>query len=129
MAGNANSGNRLAGKSLQDKVRKAMLRAIKQGDAGVNGQRALSELLGDLMQSDVARFMQVCGPYMPKEVFIDHSISILTALDEAKRRIIDVTPQTALLEHQQAFIQAPGLDQTQQMADVLCDDENSQGGV
>lgn len=90
MAGNANSGNRNGGKSLAHQVQKAMRRAIKQGDAGIRGQRALSELLADLMQADVARFMQVAAPYIPKEIIIDQTISIADALQEARNRVIDM---------------------------------------
>lgn len=121
--------NHNGGRSITEHIQRAAKKAIKQGEAGLGGKRSLAALLDDVMQNDPLAFLKAVAPYCPKEVIIDHSISIVSALEEARQRIIDVTPQTALLEHQQAFIQAPGLDQTQQMADVLCDDENSQGGV
>lgn len=89
MAGNANSGNRNGRNTLTDRVRKAMTRAIKQGDEGINGQRALSDLLAELMQTDVARFIQITGPFIPKEIIFDQSISITVALEEARHRIIN----------------------------------------
>lgn len=102
MAGNANSGNRNGRNNLTDRVRKAMNRAIKQGDEGVNGQRALSDLLAQLMQEDVARFIQITGPFIPKEVILDQSISITVALEEARRRVIEgqVIDSPQLIEHQ-----------------------------
>ena len=125
MAGNSNSGNRLGGKSLQDKVRKAMLRAVKQGDEGIAGQRALSELLADLMQSDVAKFMQICAPYMPKEIILDQSISITVALEEARQRVIEghVIDSPQLIEHQPTII-IPSTDQRDAVSV-----ESSQGEV
>lgn len=90
MAGNANSGNRNGGKSLAQRVQNAMQRAIKQGEVGAYGQRALSELLAELMQNDVAKFLQVAAPYIPKEIIIDQTINIADALAEARNRVIDM---------------------------------------
>ena len=99
MAGNANSGNHNGRLNLSDRVRKAMVRAMKQGESGVGGQRPLSDLLAQLMQEDVAKFIQITGPYIPKELIVDHQISIISALDEARQRIIDLNPD--LLQHNQ----------------------------
>jgi hypothetical protein len=109
MAGNANSGNRNGRNNLTDKVRKAMTRAIKQGDEGINGQRALSDLLAQLMQEDVARFIQITGPFIPKEVILDQSISITVALEEARQRVIEgqVIDSPQLIEHQPTVSLSP----------------------
>jgi hypothetical protein len=99
MAGNANSGNRQGSKSITHRMRKAIERAIKQGDAGVNGQRALSDLTAELMQTDVLAFYNVVAKYCPQEIIIDQSISITHALADARSRIIDITPQNQSLTH------------------------------
>ncbi len=130
MAGNANSGNRTGGKSITEMIQRSARKAIKQGEAGLGGRKALDQLLGDLMQSDVSAFLKAVSPFVPREVVVDHSISIVSALEQARQRIIDVTPQSALLDHQQqAFVPSPGLGQTQQAIDAVCDEEDSQGEV
>lgn len=102
-------GNHDGGKSLTERVRKAMTRAIKQGDAGIAGQRALSELLAELMQTDVARFIQITAPYIPKEVIIDQTISIADALQEARNRVIDMGNAQVIEQHPHSLLadQAP----------------------
>jgi hypothetical protein len=92
MAGNFNSGNRSGGKSITEIIQRSAKKAMKQGDAGLPGKRALDQLLGDLMQNDVAAFLKAVAPYVPKEVIIDQSISITHALEEAKHRIINHIP-------------------------------------
>lgn len=92
MAGNFNSGNRSGGKSITEIIQRSAKKAMKQGDAGLPGKRALDQLLGDLMQNDVAAFLKAVAPYVPKEVIIDQSISITHALEEARHRIINMQP-------------------------------------
>ena len=101
MAGNANSG-RTAGKSLPELIQAACRRAIKQGNAGLNGQRALSDLLAETMQNDPLAFLRAVAPYVPKEIILDQSVSITLALQEARSRLIDINslqPAPLTLEH------------------------------
>ena len=91
MAGNANSGNPRGGKSITEMIQRAAKRAIKQGDSHPR-LRSLDELLSDTMQSDPLAFLKAVAPYVPKEIMIDNSISIVMALDEARQRIIDLNP-------------------------------------
>lgn len=105
--GNHNSGNRKGRSNLTDRVRKAMERAMKQGESGLNGQRALSELLAELMQTDVSRFMQVCAPYLPKEIIIDQTISIADALAEARNRVIDMGQAQVIQDAPASILSAP----------------------
>ena len=110
MAGNANSGNRNGRANLSDKVRKAMTRAIKQGESGAGGQRPLSDLLAQLMQEDVAKFIQITGPFIPKEIILDQSVSITLALEEARSRLIDLNAlatEPLLLPHHEPDIIEP----------------------
>lgn len=134
MAGNANSGNRNGRMNLTDRVRKAMTRAIKQGDEGINGQRALSELLAELMQSDVARFMQVAAPYIPKEIIIDQTISIADALQEARNRVIDMGQAQVIQDAPASILSAPDdtslvVDQSAPLDVVAVQQGGVQGGA
>ena len=79
-------------------IQRAAKRAIKQGDSHPR-LRSLDELLSDTMQSDPLAFLKAVAPYVPKEIMIDNSISIVMALDEARQRIIDLNPD--LLQHNQ----------------------------
>lgn len=89
MAGNHNSG-RTAGKALPELIQSACRRAIKQGNAGVRGQRALADLLAEQMQTDPLAFLRAVAPFVPKEIIIDQTISIADALTEARNRVIDM---------------------------------------
>ena len=111
MAGNRNSG-RTAGKSLPELIQAACRRAIKQGNAGLQGQRALSDLLAEQMQTDPLAFLRAVAPYVPKEIILDQSISITVALEEARQRVIQgqVIDSTQLIEHQPTVI-IPSTDQ------------------
>lgn len=87
--GNKNSG-RLPGKNLSELIQAACVRAVKQGKHGLAGQRELSELLAEQMQTDPFGFLRAVAPYVPKDVFIDHQISISAALAEAHGRVINM---------------------------------------
>lgn len=109
MAGNANSG-RTAGKSLPELIQAACRRAIKQGNAGLNGQRALSDLLAETMQNDPLAFLRAVAPYVPKEIILDQSVSITLALEEARSRLIDLNAlatEPLLLPHHEPDIIEP----------------------
>ena len=88
MAGNKNSGRH--GKDLPQLIQQACKRAIKQGEAGLAGQRALSDLLAETMQNDPLAFLRAVAPYVPKEIILDQSVSITLALEEARSRLIDI---------------------------------------
>jgi hypothetical protein len=100
MAGNANSGNRQGGKSITELVQRAAKRAIKQGEHGLGGQRALDDLLAETMQNDPLAFLKAIAPYVPREVVIDQTISISAALLEAQQRVIDMG-NAQVIEHNQ----------------------------
>ncbi len=76
------------GMTLHHRITRAMNRAIKQGEAGVRGQKSLDILLQDLMQQDVALFLKTVAPFVPRELIIDQSISITGAIDQARERLI-----------------------------------------
>ena len=100
MAGNKNSGRH--GKDLPQLIQQACKRAIKQGEAGLAGQRALSDLLAETMQNDPLAFLRAVAPYVPKEIILDQSVSITLALQEARSRLIDINSLQAApltLEH------------------------------
>lgn len=100
MAGNKNSGRH--GKDLPQLIQQACKRAIKQGNAGLAGQRALSDLLAETMQNDPLAFLRAVAPYVPKEIILDQSVSITLALQEARSRLIDINslqPAPLTLEH------------------------------
>lgn len=100
MAGNKNSGRH--GKDLPQLIQQACKRAIKQGEAGLAGQRALSDLLAETMQNDPLAFLRAVAPYVPKEIILDQSVSITLALEEARSRLIDINslqPAPLTLEH------------------------------
>lgn len=88
MAGNKNSGRH--GKDLPQLIQQACKRAIKQGEAGLAGQRALSDLLAETMQNDPLAFLRAVAPYVPKEIILDQSVSITLALQEARSRLINI---------------------------------------
>ena len=88
MAGNKNSGRH--GKDLPQLIQQACKRAIKQGEAGLAGQRSLSDLLAETMQNDPLAFLRAVAPYVPKEIILDQSVSITLALQEARSRLIDI---------------------------------------
>ena len=88
MAGNKNSGRH--GKDLPQLIQAACKRAIKQGEAGLAGQRSLSDLLAETMQNDPLAFLRAVAPYVPKEIILDQSVSITLALQEARSRLIDI---------------------------------------
>ena len=92
MAGNKNSGRH--GKDLPQLIQQACKRAIKQGNAGLAGQRALSDLLAETMQNDPLAFLRAVAPYVPKEIILDQSVSITVALEEARNRLIDLNTLT-----------------------------------
>ena len=99
--GNKNSG-RTAGKALPELIQQACRRAIKQGEAGLAGQRSLSDLLAETMQNDPLAFLRAVAPYVPKEIILDQSVSITLALEEARSRLIDINtlqPAPLTLEH------------------------------
>lgn len=104
--GNKNSG-RTAGKALPELIQQACRRAIKQGNAGLAGQRSLSDLLAETMQADPLAFLRAVAPYVPKEIILDQSVSITLALEEARSRLIDLNSLTAeplLLPHHEPDI-------------------------
>jgi hypothetical protein len=129
MAGNKNSG-RTAGKSLPELIQSACRRAIKQGNAGLDGQRALADLLAEQMQVDPLAFLRTVAPYCPKEVFIDYSISITSALEQARSRVINMG-QAEVITDQTAITPLMQLDsiQSDDQSTVLCDAPDSQGGA
>lgn len=113
MAGNHNSGRRKGEKSLPELIQAACRRAIKQGNAGHAGQRALSELLAEQMQTDPLGFLRAVAPYVPKEILVDHQISIAGALQEAKERVIgsgSAVPSLADQRCDQVIIEAQVLE-------------------
>lgn len=89
--------NRNGGRSITEMIQRAAKKAIKQGEAGLGGKRALSELLDDVMQNDPLAFLRAVAPYVPKEIVMDHSISIVDALEQARQRVIDARALT--IEH------------------------------
>ena len=82
--------NRNGGKSITEMIQRAAKKAIKQGEAGLGGKRSLAMLLDELMQNDVQAFLKTVAPYVPREVVIDQTISITSALIEAQQRVIDM---------------------------------------
>lgn len=113
MAGNQNSGRRKGEKGLPELIQSACRRAIKQGNAGLAGQRALSELLAEQMQTDPLGFLRAVAPYVPKEILVDHQISIAGALQEARERVIGNGSAVPSLEGQrcsQAIIEAHAIE-------------------
>ena len=120
MAGNKNSGRH--GKDLPQLIQQACKRAIKQGEAGLAGQRSLSDLLAETMQNDPLAFLRAVAPYVPKEIILDQSVSITLALQEARSRLIDINSlqsdpltlehsDSAMLNDQSAVLDAVTLSQ------------------
>ncbi len=77
-------------------MERAAIKAIKQGDAGLGGQRSLQALMAEYMQSDIAGFLQLMVKLDPAAVRIDIDVSVRNALDEARGRIIDAQAFQAL---------------------------------
>lgn len=91
-------------------IQRSAKKAIKQAESGCGGRRSLDALLGEVLQSDPLAFLKAVAPYCPKEIIVDHSISIVAALEEARQRVIDVTPVTALT-HSPSTVIEPDLSQ------------------
>ena len=79
--------NPQGGKSLTAKFQQALNKALKQAEYHDN-RKSLDVLLADLMQDDVAKFMQVASPYLPKELIIDAGINLIDIINQANQRTL-----------------------------------------
>lgn len=126
--------NRNGGKSITEMIQRAAKKAIKQGEAGLGGKRSLAMLLDDLMQNDVQAFLKTVAPYVPREVVIDQTISITSALLEAQQRVIDMgnaqivqdAPQSILSDQSDPLLI---IDQSTPSSEPAVSQGGSTGGV
>ena len=117
--------NRNGGRSITEMIQRSAKKAIKQGEAGLAGKRALFELLDDLLQNDVAAFLKAVGPFVPREIVIDQSISITHALADARSRIINHQSNQSNQSLSNDAAPTLSLDHPQSS---LCDAFNLEGG-
>ncbi len=82
--------NHLAGKGINERLRKAAIRAIKQADAGIHkGHKSVQVLMQEFMQEDFPGWLAMMIKLDPSVLRLDVDISITGAIDQARERIIN----------------------------------------